>query len=101
MFQLRKLTLALPFAFVAAACSSNRSSGDTGTAAGSIPNDTAAARLDTNPVPGIVPGRTDTSAKAMPADTTMKKDSAMTDSTKRDSLRRHHAGRNKKTKKPY
>lgn len=95
MIHLRKFTLALPFAFVVAACSGNRSSGDTGTAAGTIANDTTAAHLDTNPVPG----RVDTSAKVLPMDTTMmKKDSAMRDTTKRDSTRRHHAG--KKTKKP-
>ena len=97
MIHLPKLTLALPFAFVVAACSSNRSSGDTGTAAGTIANDTAAAHLDTNPVPGAVPGM-DTSTKVMPTDTSMR-DSARMDSLKRDSLRKHHAG--KRTKKPY
>ena len=97
MTQLRKLTLALPFAFAVAACSSNRSSGDTGTAAGTLSNDTAAARLDTNPARGALPG-TDTSKKMMPTDTSMR-DSAAMDSTKRDSLRKHRAG--KKGKKPY
>lgn len=94
MIHLRKFTLALPFAFAVAACSSNRSSGDTGTAAGTIANDTAAVRMDTNPVPGI---RTDTSKKLVP-DTTMK-DSAALDSMKKDSTRHHRAG--KKSKKPY
>jgi hypothetical protein len=95
MIQLTKLTLALPFAFAVAACSSNRSSGDTGTAAGTIANDTAAVRTDTNPVPGI---RVDTSKKVLPIDTTIK-DSAALDSVKKDSTYRHRAG--KKTKKPY
>jgi hypothetical protein len=95
MIQLRKFTLALPFAFAVAACSSNRSSGDTGTAAGTIANDTAAVRLDTNPVPG---SRIDTSKKVLPMDTTMK-DSAALDSMKKDSTRHHRAG--KKAKKPY
>ncbi len=95
MIQLSKLTLALPFAFAVAACSSNRSSGDTGTAAGTIANDSAAVRMDTNPVPG---SRADTSKKVMPIDTTMK-DSATLDSIKKDSTHRHRAG--KKSKKPY
>jgi hypothetical protein len=96
MIQLRKLTLALPFAFAVAACSSNRSSGDTGTAAGTIANDTAAARLDTNPAPGVLPA--DTSKKLMPTDTSMR-DSMRMDTTKRDSTRKHRAG--KRGKKPY
>jgi hypothetical protein len=95
MIHLRKFTLALPFAFAVAACSSNRSSGDTGTAAGTIANDTAAVRMDTNPVPGI---RADTSKKLVPTDTTMKDTMAM-DSTKKDSTRHHRAS--KKAKKPY
>ena len=97
MTHLRKLTLALPFAFVAAACSDHRSSGDTGTAAGTIANDTTASHLDTNPVPGMVPSM-DTSKKAMPTDTSMR-DSARMDSLKRDSTRRHRAA--KRTKNPY
>jgi hypothetical protein len=97
MIQLRKFTLALPFAFAVAACSSKKSSGDTGTAAGSIGNDTAAVRTDTNPVPGAIPGSPmDTGKKVMPMDSMMK------DSAKMDSMaRRHHAAKSKKTKKPY
>jgi hypothetical protein len=95
MIHLRKFTLALPFAFAVAACSSKNSSGDTGTAAGSISNDTAAVRTDTNPVPGAIPGSPmDTGKKMMPMD------SAKMDSMKRDSTSRHHAAK-KKTKKPY
>jgi hypothetical protein len=90
MLQLRKLTLALPFAFALAACSRSHSSGDTSTAAGSIGSDTSAVRADTNPLPGAIP---DTGMKAT------AKDSAMMDSMKRDSTRKHHAA--KKAKKPY
>ena len=96
MIQLRKFIVALPFAFAVAACSSKKSSGDTGTAAGSLSNDTAAVRTDTNPVPGAIPGS--------PADTgkkVMSMDSAKMDSMMRDSTRKHHAAKNKKTKKPY
>ena len=84
MTQLRKFTLVLPVALAIGACSSNRSSGDTGMAAGSLSNDTAAVRTDTYPVPGMAPG-------------TM--DSARMDSIKRDSIRQHHAAT--KMKKPY
>jgi hypothetical protein len=98
MINLRKFALTLPFAFAVAACSSNRSSSDTGTAAGTLSNDTAAVRSDTNPVPGAMPGNAiDTSKKAMPMDS-MTKDSAARDSLKRES-KRHHSS--KKAKKPY
>jgi hypothetical protein len=99
MTQLRKLTLALPFVFIAA-CSSNRSSGDTGTAAGSL-SDSMAVRTDTNPKPGVANGTAiDTTKSAMPMDTS-KKDSAMMDSTKKDSTHHRRAGTKSKTKKPY
>jgi hypothetical protein len=98
MIQIRKLTLALPFAFLVAACSSKHSSGDTGTAAGSIGNDTAAVRTDTNPVPTATPGGgIDTSKKAMPMDS--MSDSAMKAMMK-DSTQ-HHKKAAKKTKKTY
>jgi hypothetical protein len=100
MTQLRKITLALPFVFIAA-CSSNRSSGDTGTAAGSLPYDSIGARTDTNPKPGVATGTAiDTTKSAMPMDTS-KKDSTAMDSTKKDSTHHRRAGTKAKTKKPY
>ena len=100
MIQLRKLTLALPFVFIAA-CSSNRSSGDTGTAAGSIAPDSMAVGADTNPKPGVATGTAiDTTNRAMPMDTS-KKDSMAMDSTKKDSTHHRRAGTKAKTKKPY
>jgi hypothetical protein len=97
--QIRKLTLALPFVFIAA-CSSNRSSGDTGTAAGSLP-DSMAARTDTNPKPGVATNMPmDSTKNAMPMDTT-RKDTMMLDTTKKDSTRHHRAGAKAKSKKPY
>jgi hypothetical protein len=100
MIQLRKITLALPFVFIAA-CSSNRSSGDTGTAAGSIATDSMAPQTDTNPKPGVAPGTAmDSARSAMPMDTS-RKDSTMMDSTKKDSTHHRRAGTKAKAKKPY
>jgi hypothetical protein len=100
MIQLRKITLALPFVFIAA-CSSNHSSGDTGTAAGSIATDSMAAQTDTTPKPGVATGTAMDSARiAMPMDTS-RKDSMMMDSTKKDSTHHRRAGTKAKTKKPY
>ncbi len=87
----RKLSLALPFVFLAA-CSNNRSARDTATSAGTI--DTAAFRTDTNPVKGTA----DTTKKALPMDTTMR-DSAMmrNDTSKKSSTK---ARTSKKPSKP-
>lgn len=91
MITTRKLTLALPFVFLAA-CSSNRSAGDTATSSGTI--DTAAFRRDTNPVPSA----TDTSKKAVPMDSMMKDSAMMHDST----MMKQHAKKasTKTAKKP-
>jgi hypothetical protein len=97
MIHLRKITLALPFVFIAA-CSSNRSSGDTGTAAGSIATDSMAPQTDTNPKPAGT--AMDSARSAMPMDTS-RRDSTMMDTTKKDSTHHRRARTKAKTKKPY
>lgn len=90
----RKLTLALPFVFLAA-CSSNRSTSDTMTSSGSL--DTAAFGRDTNPVLGDTTKKGTAMDSAMKDSTMMRQHSQMIspDTSKKTSTK------SGTTKKPY